>query len=70
MKAIMLVSPKTYARLKGKFAFIYEADGESAMIDLEPIIDAADGVGYLLVDGQYQGKYNVEGKAVNTWKLQ
>jgi hypothetical protein len=61
MKAIMLVAPKTYSEQKGKCAYMFQRDSAVVYIDLQPdmCIDK-ENIGYLLVDNQYVGAYNLE----------
>lgn len=61
-KAIMLMSLKTYSLVKGRFAFMYaDQHGTNLLIEPHPEMCCySDGVGYLMIDGQYVGCYKLE----------
>jgi hypothetical protein len=62
MKPIMLVSPRTYTELQANFAYFFEREGKKYPIRLEVEAAAQDWVGYLLVDGQYLGAFDLSPK--------
>lgn len=62
-KALMLMSPKTYVRVKDDFLLLYtDEDGNNIKIMPQLEASAAEGYGYLFVDGHYAATYDLREK--------